>query len=187
MKAEYGHGLFTAPDDDEKISFQWLHIREGEQMTIVMGNKAPLWYKAHWYNGRMQPCEGDGCRLCGMGVGRQRRWVFSVNLWGTKKVFLWEISEHSAEQIREIAEKHDQLENLKLLVSRERGSRKGRLTITSHGFDEFHASQGLIYPEPQEALELTWAVLRLGAEAYSQSSSPVGELRQEEPSGKAEY
>jgi hypothetical protein len=180
VKAEYGHGLFAAPDEDEKMSFRWLHIRPGEAVTIVMGNKAPLWYKAHWYGGRMIPCEGEGCRLCDAGVGRQRRWVFAVSGWSTNKVFLWEVSEHTADQIRGLAERHDGLENLKLRVSREEGSKKGRLDVTSMGFDEFHASKGLQYPEPQEALELTWAVLNLACESLTESRSTVGESKERE-------
>jgi hypothetical protein len=187
IQSEYGYGLMSAPDDDEHAQFCWLHIRPGDQVMIVLGNKLPMWYRAHWHDGRMQPCQGDDCWMCSAGIGRQRRWVFSVVLWSQKKPYLWEVSESLAMDIRAICEHVGTEVDVKIRVSREPGSTKARLKVESYGIDEFHNGSSVVFPEPQEALQLTWAVISRRSESRSvgdsRSELDVGRSRRE----KSEY
>lgn len=187
MKAEYGYGLLSAPDDEEKPKFQWLHIRPGEAVRLILGDKLPLWYKAHWYEGRMQPCGGEECRLCGAGVGRQRRWVFSVALAGQRKPYLWEVSESLAQEIRAIGEQQGTLTDLQLRVSREGSGSKGRIDVASHGIDAYHSTSEVPFPDPQEALELTWAVLSSASEFRPGRPSASDEEREKRARERSEY
>jgi len=176
--SEYGHGLLGAPDDSERSRFQWLHIRPGDLFTIILGDKLPLWYKAHWYGGRMMPCSGSECRMCDAGVGRQRRWVFAVAIVSQHRPYLWEVSEALAQEIRVIGELHGTFTNLRLQVSREGTGNKGRIKVLSKGIDEYHGCEGIDFPEPQEALELTWATLPSNSESSAPSKSPIGAASQ---------
>jgi hypothetical protein len=167
--------------------FQWLHIRPGEAITVVLGDKAPLWYSAHWTDGRMRPCKGDGCRDCAAGIGKQRRWVFACRLWAGKKPFLWETSESLAREIQVIASGYGQTEDLKLYVVREGSGRKGRLSLTGRGLDEQPLAEKMVYPEPQEALELTWSSLEREPESFPRRESSFDEYRRKETQEKCEY
>jgi hypothetical protein len=187
VRAEYGHGFLSAPDDDNKMMFQWLHVRAGESCFIVFGDKAPLWYKAHWYDGRMQPCKGEDCRLCSAGVGRQRRWVFAVRLTNSEKAMLWEVSESLAQDIRKIAAEFNQLEGLKMYVSREGSGRKGRLSISGRGMEDALMQRDVIFPEPQEALELTWSGLERQSECLAEERTASAESGRERYPVRGEY
>lgn len=187
MRAEYGHGLLNAPDDDEGKKFQWLHIRSGESEKVMLSGKLPLWYRAHWYEGRMQPCDGDGCRLCDAGVGRQRRWVFAVASLPEHKVYLWEVTEALAQEIRVIIERHEQQKDVQLRIWREGSGPKGKISVEDRGLDSYHQTDGLIFPEPQEALELTWAVVERLSESRSKRQSSEAERMEREASGRREY
>lgn len=198
MKAEYGHGFLSAPDDENRCMFQWLHIRAGESSTVVFGDKAPLWYKAHWYERRMQPCSGEGCKMCAAGVGRQRRWVFAVALVGAKKAMLWEVSESLAQDIKKIANEKGQLEKLKVYVIREGSGNKGRLSVSGRGYDEprmiridgieqMVGTEDVIFPEPQEALELTWAGIDRQSECVAERESASADRGRERYQVEREY
>lgn len=171
MRADYGHGLFGVPDDDGRPEFQWLHLRPGEQVYLVIGNRVPLWYWAHWVDGRMQPCPKEDCRFCNAGIGRQRRWVFAVAMRHRTQPFLWEVSNQTADRIREFAERFDTITNLALDVRREAGSSKARITIECDRVDPFKQGESLQFPELSEALDLTWSQLRVGSEVLSEELS----------------
>jgi len=187
MRAEYGHGLLNAPEDDQSVQFKWLHIRAGESVKVMLSGKLPLWYRAHWHEGRMNPCDGDGCRLCDAGIGRQRRWVFAVAVLPDHKVYLWEVSEALAQEIRVIIERHEQQKDVQIRITREGSGPKGRLNVEDRGLDSYHSTDGLIFPEPQEALELTWAVVGVRSEFSSKSESSEAELEKREASRGREY
>ena len=156
LEGEYGHGLFGAPDNDEHPMFQWLHIRGNEQTTVTLAKMMPVWYMAHWYHSRMRPCKGKECKLCFMGVGRQRRWVFPVIVWRKRTPFFWEVSDHVAETIKEAAERYSAVEGLKLIVQREGSDRKARLEVNCTGIDSSEAWKEVHFPPIENALELTW-------------------------------
>ena len=198
MRAEYGRGFLSAADDENRCMFQWLHIRAGESCTVVFGNKAPLWYMAHWYERRMQPCEGEECKMCAAGVGRQRRWVFAVILQGGKKAMLWEVSESLAQDIKKIANEKGELKKLKVYVIREGSGNKGRLSVSGRGYDEprmvridgieeWHETPEVIFPDPQEALELTWAGIPRPSETFAERESATADRGRERYQGEREY
>lgn len=187
MQAEYGHGLLSAPDDEDGRHFKWLHIRSGDYVRVLLSDKLPLWYKAHWYEGRMQPCGGDGCRLCDAGVGRQRRWVFAVAKMPEMKPFLWEVSEALAQEVRQIIERHETQKDLQLTVRREASGPKGRMTVEDRGLDAYHKTDGIVFPEPQEALELTWAVIDRLSESRPRSQISGAEPVEKWQAERAEY
>ena len=184
MRAEYGQGLMSAPDDDGGPQFKWLHVRSGDQVFILLSDKLPLWYRAHWWEGRMQPCQGEECRLCDAGVGKQRRWIFAVATANDLKPYLWEVSESLAQEIRVIIEKNGEQKNVHLRIYREGTGPKGRLSVSDRGKDQYHRVDGLVFPEPQEALELTWAVLERPGRVLAESKS--GEAAQSERRALAE-
>lgn len=187
MKAEYGHGLLNAPDDEEGVQFKWLHIRSGDMVKVILSGKLPLWYRAHWYEGRMTPCDGDKCKLCDAGVGRQRRWVFAIATLPDYKVYLWEVSEALAQEIRVIIERHEQQKDVQIRITREGSGPKGRLNIEDRGLDTYHKTDGLVFPEPQEALELTWATVDRLSESRAKRKSSEAETEEREVTAGREY
>jgi len=175
MSFEYGRGLVTAPDDTGTPQFCWLHVAPGDTMELVMAEVLPLWYYAHWMEGRMRPCSGSGCSWCEMGVGRQRRWVFAVIEAFRKKAFLWEVSEYSCAQIKAIAQQQDSPPYMKILVARQAGNRKGRLEIRHSGTGDPLFFKDIQFPDLAEALELTWAFSR-GHENMHSGAAPSRDL-----------
>lgn len=187
MKYEYGRGLLWAPEPGGTPLFNWLHIQPGDSKVLVMGEVLPLWYHAHWLEGRMRPCGGDGCSWCGVGVGRQRRWVFAVIDEWSKKPYLWEVSEFSCSQIKEILEQQDAAQWVKLRVSREHGNRKGRLDIRHAGTGDGLLYGEIKFPDLAEALELTWQFSR-GSEVSSLGAAPSrDQCREKVTEGGREY
>jgi hypothetical protein len=113
--------------------------------------------------------------------------VFAVALLSEKRPYLWEVSESLAQEIRVIAEEHDTFTDLKLQVRRDGAGNKGRISVSSRGIDAFHTTEGIDFPEPQEALELTWAVLDRPSESRSESQSERAEIEKAIAKGKSEY
>jgi hypothetical protein len=93
-----------------------------------------------------------------------------VVLFGEKKPYLWEVSNALAMEIRGFGEQMDTLTDLKLHVSRDAGGSKARLRIDCRGIDEYHSSVGVVFAEPFEALQLTWALVGEMSEVLSRES-----------------
>ena len=136
--------------------------------------------------------------MCAAGVGRQRRWVFAVILQGGKKAMLWEVSESLAQDIKKIANEKGELKKLKVYVIREGSGNKGRLSVSGRGYDEprmiridgieeWHETPEVIFPDPQEALELTWAGIPKPSETFAERESATADRGRERYQGEREY
>jgi len=187
MKADWGYGLFNVEGDEKHPVFEWLHVRPGDTVYIILGNKAPLWYWAHWVDGRMRPCPGENCGYCNAGIGKQRRWVFACVRTLSVKPMLWEVSDSIASDIRTFAERYDTVTNLELAVSRDNGGSKAKLRVSSRGLDTRERGSAIVYPEPSEALELTWTELRMRTEYSPGELTGTLERQVKGRGGESEY
>jgi hypothetical protein len=93
-----------------------------------------------------------------------------IDEWG-KKPYLWEVSEYSMSQIRELAEQNDAVAWMRIRVSREVGNRKGRLEIRHSGSGDPLLYENVRFPDLAEALELTWQFSR-GSEIHPGETAP---------------
>lgn len=140
-----------------------------------MGEPLPLWYYAHWHQGRMRPCSGEGCRMCDAGVGKQRRWVFAITMAYEHQAYFWEVSDAAGDRVRELMEKYGQLVDQIMHVTRDNGGPKGRINISHHGFDDMHRGSTTKWPDVWTALELTWTALNAPSESFAESRSAGSE------------
>jgi hypothetical protein len=113
--------------------------------------------------------------------------VFAVASLPEHKVYLWEVTEALAQEIRVIIERHEQQKDVQLRIWREGSGPKGKISVEDRGLDSYHQTDGLIFPEPQEALELTWAVVERLSESRSKRQSSEAERMEREASGRREY
>lgn len=111
---------------------------------------------------------------------------------------LWEVSESLAQDIKAIANEKGELERLRIYVIREGSGNKGRMSVTGRGYDEAHmiridgvdtmiGGEDMVFPEPQEALELTWAGIERQSESFAESRSAIAESGSSRYQEKREY
>lgn len=80
---------------------RFLSVAPGGERRIVALADEPFLYVGHWFQGAMRPCAGDECRMCGLGVGRQMRYVLECVEVGTWRLCVWEFTAGTARRITE--------------------------------------------------------------------------------------
>lgn len=148
---------FDAPEDSRgSADFRWLHIPAGQAIEVTIISDLPLWYKGHWFAGRVRKCEGENCPACGMGVGSQRRWVFQVHRPGVSTLYLLEISESNALLVRSWIHRAGGFRGMNLMFSRPGQKRNGRVEV-EYGPDAAPGRwEEVQILDLQTCLEATW-------------------------------
>lgn len=106
---------------------RFLSIPPGGERRVVALADEPFIYVGHWWQGSMRPCAGEDCRMCGLGVGRQMRYVLEVVEVGTWRLWVWEFTAGTARRITE-AVGLDKVAGLGFRVRRA-GHAKGQMEV----------------------------------------------------------
>jgi hypothetical protein len=109
----------------------------------------------------MCPCAGSGCELCSTGIGGQVRYVFAVAETQTRRVGLIEFGRSNGLLIRDWSGRHGGLRGLHMCVRKHSKSTQSRTEIQylEDTVDPWYL--GLICPDPQLALYLTWHKMQM--------------------------
>lgn len=145
------------PSEDQVYSdFHWFHVPARGSLVLVVVGESVVTYVGHYVDGRMWPCVGDGCELCGRGLGRQARFVFPVAEPLSRRVGLLELGRGNGLQLRDWAGRNGGLKGLSFEVGKEGTSRQSRTVI--HYIDQPQpiSTVELPVPDPFKALYFTW-------------------------------
>jgi hypothetical protein len=121
-----------------------------------MLSDAPYWYVGHFTDGRMYPCQGVPCSLCGDGIGQQVRYVFAIADVSTRRPGLIEVSKSVADLIRTWCAEFGGLRGMLVELFKHSHSVRSRTEVSLIREDPGHWYQALEVPDPELALELTW-------------------------------
>jgi hypothetical protein len=106
-----------------------------------------------------------------MGLGNQARYVFSVVEWETRRVGLLELGRGQALRVQEWAEAAGALRGVSIEIVRSSAKKQSSLDMSLLTEEPPVYFQHLEGPDPQKALEQTWArVGRIVLEEASGSS-----------------
>jgi len=137
-------------------SFHWFRVGARESLSLVLLSERPTWYLGHYVEGRMVPCGGIPCELCGEGLGSQARFVFAVCEVTTRRVGLVEVSQSVAELFRMWEAEHGGLRGMWVELYKHSHSVRSRTECRCVREDPGHWWRSLEVPDPGVALELTW-------------------------------
>lgn len=171
MPPKTGTGFGLPDGNDGWTDWTWFHARYPMETKLTILCEAPANYSGHYRKGRMVACWADRCPLCEMGLGNQARYVFSVVEWETRRVGLLELGRGQSLRVQEWAEAAGSLRGLGISIVRSSAKKQSSLEmqlLTEEAPVYFHHLEG---PNPQKALEQTWArVGRIVLEEDSGSS-----------------
>jgi len=99
-------------------TYCWMHIPTVGALEVVILSEIPTRYTGHFVGRTMRPCEAVGCHWCGVGLGRQLRWVLSVVdcLSGTRACI--EVGAAAAETMRRATAEAGGLRGCRVRLSR---------------------------------------------------------------------
>lgn len=152
-----GEGWNVPSEAEGSEDFRWYHVSGTRPMVAVITCESPLWYTGHYHRGRMNPCCGDECSLCDIGVGSQVRFVFALADCTARTQGLLETGRTVAQEIRDIAARSGELRGLMLEITKHSLSRKSRMEVAEIVGDPGDWWQGFKVIDLKEALLATWS------------------------------
>jgi len=151
-----GSGWNPPQEVVDRTEWHWWHVPVGGSLLLCCLSQQPVWYVGHYHGNRMRPCRGAGCELCGLGVGRQLRYVVCAAEVTTRRVGVLELGTGPGYLLRDRALGNGGLRGTVFEVARSGRSKHCRLEIR---FVDQHAGAGLLALEPldlEEVIEGTW-------------------------------
>lgn len=92
-------GWGTIKEIKKKDTLHFAKVLGTNPNRFLILNSSPLVYEGHYLHGEMIPCEGDNCKVCAAGVGKQIRYCFGVYEFRTNWRGVLELSAKQAEVI----------------------------------------------------------------------------------------
>jgi hypothetical protein len=124
-----GEGWDVPADVKDRVQFHWFHVSPGGALLLVVLSNAPVWYIGHFRQGRMQPCDRNGCESCAAGIGRQVRYVMCAVEVTTHQVGVLEISESVANLVREWSVPHNGSRGLMVELRKATKAKNSRMVV----------------------------------------------------------
>ncbi len=151
-----GEGWEVPPAEIPWSTHHWFRVSPRSSLVVVCLSEAPLWYSGHFIGGRMAPCVGEDCELCGQGVGGQVRYVFAAAEVATKRVGLLEVGIANGLLIRSWIPRRTEFRGMVLELSKHSHSRASRTEVIY--IDEVLPPWylALEVPDVKRALLMTW-------------------------------
>jgi len=151
-----GNGWDLPPGSEPWTNFHWFQPSVSGVLVLVVLSERPTWYTGHYYERRMCPCLGVGCRLCASGIGAQVRYCFAVAERSTRRVGLIELGRGNGLLVRDWAYSRGEMRGLMIEVSKHSRSPQSRTEVQRVHEDAPLWSVGILEPDPSLALYLTW-------------------------------
>ncbi len=151
-----GSGWDVPEDLESAGEFRWWKIAAMRTLNLVIISHTPIWYRGHFYKGRMVPCLGDNCAMCAESVGSQLRYVFAGADTVTQRVGLLETGQSVASEIHDLALRHGQLRGLVIEIGKYSRSKNSRMELRPLDPMDGTWWAKLPIPDIAKALELTW-------------------------------
>jgi len=158
-----GEGFDLPQEVTDKVDFHWFHCPVGGALELVLLPPKPIWYVAHWVNGRMVPCLGEDCPLCVKQIGTQVRFVFSVVEVSGHRPGLIELGKTNAQQIRDWGGQDGYPAFTAFEVWRPGRAKQSRLEVRRTDSNALPWAMRVGMPDPLRALKLTWEKSSLDA------------------------
>lgn len=158
-----GEGFDLPQSVADRTDFHWFHCPVGSSLNLCLLPGKPVWYVAHWVNGRMIPCEGDDCELCAKELGSQIRYVFSVVEISTRRAGLIELGKTNALLIRDWGGLDGYPTFVAFEVYRPGRAKQSRLDVSRIEEKCLPWAMRIPIPDPMTALRLTWERQSLSA------------------------
>lgn len=151
-----GEGWDVPAEEIPWSDHHWFRVSPRSSLVVVCLSEAPLWYSGHYVSGRMAPCTGEGCELCGEGIGGQVRYVFAAAEISTKRVGLLEVARGNGLLIRSWIPKRGYFKGMVLELSKHSHSKSSRTEVVYVDREEPPWYLALEVPAVKKALMLTW-------------------------------
>lgn len=175
----YGEGWDMPVQFEGWSDFHWWKVPANRVLVLVCLSEGPVWYSGHFLKGRMEPCQGEGCRSCREGVGAQARYIFVCLEPLARKVGLLEVSRSVALEFREIAEGRGALRGLTFEIGKHTRHKQSRMEVVGLPDYEGVDIRSFEVPDVKKALILTWE--KAGFEVPKQYLAPKSEVTSVKP------
>lgn len=171
-----GEGWDMPVEAEGWSDFHWWKIPSSRVLVMIMTSERPYWYSGHFVEGRMKPCQGDGCALCAKGVGAQARYLFSCVEPLTRKSGILEVSRSVALEFRDLAEARGQLRGLRFTIGKHTRHKQSRMEVLGEADDDRFNLEGFPPVDVLKALLLTWEKAKYDVPAAFRKKSLSSEV-----------
>lgn len=151
-----GEGWDLPQGSDAWNDFTWWKISGSRVLNLVILVDSPVWYAGHFYKGRMRPCQGENCKMCADGVGKQLRYVICGMEISAGTVGLLELGRSVALELRDLGIRYERLRGLVVEFGKVSYSKQSRMTVTAHPGHEVIGWASAAVPDIKTALRNTW-------------------------------
>lgn len=168
-----GEGWDVPQDVKGDLEFRWWRVAGNRVLVLLCLSDSPVWYRGHFFKGRMVPCAGAGCRLCADGVGAQLRYVVAAAEVATHRSGLLEVGHTVALELRDLAVHHGGMRGMVLEISKHSFSRQSRMEVRPIDREEEPWWREIDYPDPKAALYFGWQKAGFDCPEFEPTESPV--------------
>ena len=151
-----GEGFDLPQEVADRTDFHWFHCPVGGSLNLCLLPGKPIWYVAHWHNGRMIPCDGDDCILCARQMGTQIRYVFACVEISTRRPGLIELGKTNALLVRDWGGGDGYPSFCAFEVWRPGRAKQSRIEVRRTEEVCLPWAMRCTIPDPYRALQLTW-------------------------------
>lgn len=138
------------------LEFRWWRVAGNRVLVLLCLSDSPIWYRGHFYKGRMVPCAGAGCRLCADGVGAQLRYVVAAAEVATHRSGLLEVGATVALELRDLAVRHGGMRGMVFEIQKHSFSRQSRMELRPCEDETSPWWREVDFPDPKSALFFGW-------------------------------
>ncbi len=124
-------GWGTIQEIKKKDTLHFAKVLGTSPNRFLILNSSPLCYEGHYLHGEMIPCDGDGCKVCSAGVGKQIRYCFGVYEFRTNWRCVLELSAKQAEVIFDQYLIGDDSRGLEIVIAKMSEARTSNMKIIS--------------------------------------------------------
>ena len=168
-----GEGWDVPQEVRGDLEFRWWRVAGNRILVLLCLSNEPVWYRGHFYKGRMVPCAGGGCKLCNDGVGAQLRYVVAAAEVATHRSGLLEVGHTVAQELRDLAVHNNGLRGVVMEISKHSFSRQCRMEIRPVVNTEGPWWREIDYPDPRTALYLGWQKAGYDVPEFAPVDAPV--------------
>lgn len=169
-------GWGTIKEIKKKDTLHFAKVLGTSSNRFLILNSSPLVYEGHYLHGEMIPCEGDNCKVCAAGVGKQIRYCFGVYEFRTNWRCVLELSAKQAEVIFDQYLIGDDSRGLEIVIRKMSEARTSNMKIVEARYVDIGSRKAY---DPVDIIGFMEAKWRRVRDSYYES--PVGRMADEVP------
>lgn len=169
-------GWGTIQEIKKKDTLHFAKVLGTSPNRFLILNSSPLVYEGHYLHGEMIPCDGDGCKVCSAGVGKQIRYCFGVYEFRTNWRCVLELSAKQAEVIFDQYLVGDDSRGLEIVIRKMSEARTSNMKIISGQYVDLGDRKAFAPVDVIGFMEAKW---RRVSDSYYES--PEGRTADEVP------